>query len=228
MKKTVLWICILVGVLGVIAFVLGIAAEAKHNKADEVRMDESGRCIYPRSPAFVMGVIAALALMMAQILINVAAGCLCCGRHVHYQAPLNTTIAIICLVLSWVSFIIAFSVLLAGAALNDQHNEEESFLSTYCYVVKTGVFAGGAVLSLVTVTLGIIYYIIASAVKSSAAWMHENQGVAMTQPQSVPINAQPVFVPENIYTQYYENPQYYDGSGQHTRPEAHRQNSTWR
>ncbi|GLJ23826.1 hypothetical protein SUGI_0452480 [Cryptomeria japonica] len=213
-----------------IAFVLGIAAEAKHNKADEVRLNESGRCTYPRSPAFAMGVVAALALMMAQLVTNVAAGCLCCGRHVHYQAPLNTSIAIICLILSWVTFIISFSVLLAGAALNDQHNEDEAFFSTYCYVVKTGVFAGGAVLSLVTVVLDIIYYTIASAVKNSAAWMHENQDVSMTQSQSGTQNTQPVFVPENAYTQYYENPQYMEGSQQINRPALAdpRQSSTWR
>ena len=32
MKKSVQWICILVGVLGLIAFVLGVAAEAMHTK----------------------------------------------------------------------------------------------------------------------------------------------------------------------------------------------------
>eukprot|EP01018_Ginkgo_biloba_P019647 Gb_19285 [translate_table: standard] len=101
MKKSVLWICILVGVLGVIAFVLGIAAEVKHTKADEVKRTNSGRCIYPRSPALAMGVLAALALMMAQIIVNVAAGCICCGTYAPYHSPTNTTIAITCLVLSW-------------------------------------------------------------------------------------------------------------------------------
>lgn len=180
-----------------IAFVLGVAAEAMHTKADQVRVTESGRCIYTRSPAFTMGVIATLTVMMAQIILNVAAGCLCCEAHAHYQSPLSTAIAITCLVLSWISFIVAFFLLSAGVALNDEQNDE-SYFSSYCYV-KTGVFAGGAVLSLVAVTLGIAYYIVSSSVKSSSAWMHQNRGIDMTQPPYGPSNAEPVFVPENIY-----------------------------
>ena len=70
-------------------------------QADQVRVTESGRCIYTRSPAFTMGVIATLTVMMAQIILNVAAGCLCCGAHAHYQSPLSTAIAMKSLVLSW-------------------------------------------------------------------------------------------------------------------------------
>lgn len=223
MKKSVQWICILVGVLGLIAFVLGVAAEAMHIKADQLRVTQSGRCIYTRSPAFTMGVIATLTLMMAQIILNVAAGCLCCGTHAHYQSPLSTTIAITCLVLSWIAFIIAFFLLSAGVALNDEHNEE-SYFSSGCSV-KTGVFAGGAVLSLVAIALGIAYYIVSSSVKISAAWMHQNRGIDMTQPQYGPSNAEPVFVPENIYAQFHENPQYYNGLEQTAPPVGEIQNS---
>lgn len=220
------WICILVGVLGLVAFVLGVAAEAVHTKADQVRVTQSGECIYPRNPAFTMGVIATLTLMMAQIILNVAAGCLCCGTHVHYQSPLSTTIAIACLVLSWITFIIAFCLLSAGVALNDEHNQE-SYFSSDCSV-KTGVFAGGAVLSLVAITFGIAYYIVSSNVKSSAAWMHQNRGINMTQPRYGPSNAEPVFVPENIYAQYHENPQYYNGLEQMAPPAGELQNSFWK
>jgi len=212
--------------LGFIAFVLGVAAEAMHTKADEVRMTQSGRCIYTHSPAFTMGVIATLTLMMAQIILNVAAGCLCCGTHAPYQSPLSTTIAIICLVLSWITFIIAFLLLSAGVALNDDHNEE-SYFSSNCSL-KTGVFAGGAVLSLVAVTLGIAYYLVSSSVKSSAALMHQNRDIDMTRPWYGPSNAEPVFVPENIYAQYHENPQYYNGLERTTPSAGELQNSFWK
>eukprot|EP01018_Ginkgo_biloba_P005096 Gb_13562 [translate_table: standard] len=106
-----------------------------------------------------------------------------------------------------ITFVIAFVLLLAGAALNDEHNEDARTFGDYCYVVKSGVFAGGGVLSLATVTLGIIYYITAAAVKNSAAWGPQNQSIAMAQPQYGQSNSQPVFVPEHVYPQYTESQQ---------------------
>eukprot|EP01018_Ginkgo_biloba_P019646 Gb_19286 [translate_table: standard] len=131
-------------------------------------------------------------------------------------------------VLRMITFVIAFLLLLAGAALNDQHNEDESFFANYCYAVKTGVFAGGGVLSLVTVTFGIIYYIVSSTLKNAAAWRHQNQGIAMAQPQYGPSNAQPIFVPENVYAQYHENPQYYSDSQHPPPPVGQVQSSYWK
>ena len=46
--------------------------------------------------------------------------------------------------LSRFTFVIAFLLLLTGAALNDQHGDESAYFNYYCYVVKPGVFAGGA------------------------------------------------------------------------------------
>jgi hypothetical protein len=125
-----------------------------------------------------------------------------------------------------IAFIIAFFLLLAGVALNDEHNEE-SYFSSGCSV-KTGVFAGGVVLSLVAIALGIAYYIVSSSVKISAAWMHQNRGIDMTQPQYGPSNAEPVFVPENIYAQFHENPQYNNDLEQTAPPVGELQNSFWK
>ena len=56
---------------------------------------------------------------------------------------------------------------LIGAALNYKHGEESLYCGDYsCYVVKRGVFAIAAVLSLVTVGLGILSYIKAERAKN--------------------------------------------------------------
>ncbi|KAF8380773.1 hypothetical protein HHK36_028267 [Tetracentron sinense] len=103
------------------------------------------------------------------------------------------------------TFVIAFLLLLTGAALNDQHGEESMYFGNYCYVVKPGVFAGGAVLSLVCVALGILYYLTLSSAKSQEnPWggpsIPNQGGIAMGQPQ-FPLQStqQPVFVPEDTY-----------------------------
>ena len=110
------------------------------------------------------------------------------------------------------TFVIAFLLLLTGAALNDQHGEESMYFGNYyCYVVKPGVFAGAAVLSLASVTLGILYYLtLSSAKERNDPWpgpVAPNQaqvggGIAMGQPQfppQNPPNQDPVFVHEDTY-----------------------------
>ena len=107
------------------------------------------------------------------------------------------------------TFVIAFLLLLTGAALNDQHGDESAYFNYYCYVVKPGVFAGGAMLSLASVALGIIYYLtLTSAKNGDSLWGNPstpNQGgIAMGQPQIPPGLAQsstqdPVFVHEDTY-----------------------------
>lgn len=103
------------------------------------------------------------------------------------------------------TFVIAFLLLLTGAALNYQHGEESIYFGNYyCYVVKPGVFAGGAVLSFASVTLGILYYLtLTSAKYNTTLWgsSASNQGdIAMGQPQFPPQNSQgPVFVHEDTY-----------------------------
>lgn len=104
------------------------------------------------------------------------------------------------------TFVIAFLLLLTGAALNDQHGEENMYFGNYyCYVVKPGVFAGAAVLSLASVVLGIIYYITITSTKAgSDSWAGHaapNQpGIALGQPQFPQhVPQDPVFVHEDTY-----------------------------
>ena len=104
------------------------------------------------------------------------------------------------------TFVIAFLLLLSGAALNNQYGEETMYFGNYyCYVVKPGVFAGGAVLAFASVTLGILYYLtVVSAKKSNDPWQNHPvsnlSGIVMGQPQFAPQSTrEPVFVHEDTY-----------------------------
>lgn len=199
MEKKVLVICIIVGFLGLLTAVLGFAAEAKRIKISDVQITNRDTCSYPRSPAFALGSFAGLTLVIAQIIINTAAGCICCKKR-PVPTRSNWTMALVCLVFSWITFVIAFLLLLTGAALNDQHGKETMYFGTYCYVVKPGVFSAGAVLSLATVALGIVYYNLLSSAKTMEPWgTHQNHGIAMAQPEIPPQSTQPVFVHEDTY-----------------------------
>lgn len=199
MEWKAIGICFAVGFLGVLAAALGFAAEATRIKVSDVSLSTPDTCSYPKSPALALGLTSALALVSAQIIINTAAGCICCKKDPHPSAS-KWTIALVCFVISWVAFIIAFLLLLTGSALNDQSGKQQMYFGDYCFVVKPGVFAGGAVLSFASATLGIIYYVALSSSKSGESWgPNNNQGIAMAQNPCPPQSMQPVFVHEDTY-----------------------------
>ncbi|KAM0945697.1 putative modifying wall lignin-1/2 [Dioscorea sansibarensis] len=197
MERKVVLVCGAVGFLGLLSAALAFGAEATRVKVrvSDVETTSSGDCIYPKSPASALGLTAAMALLVAQLIINIVAGCVCCKRHQN-SSNSNWTLALISLTVSWITFSIAFLLLLAGAALNDQRAQQ----NLYCYVVKPGVLAGGAVLSLATVSLGIIYYVSLSTFNTTNTLQsNQSQGIAMVQPEIPLQSTEPVFVHEDTY-----------------------------
>ncbi|MCL7037631.1 hypothetical protein MKW94_014655 [Papaver nudicaule] len=129
-------VCVTVGFLGLLAFSLGLSAEIKRIKVSDVTFTSYHECTHPRSVAFALGLTASLSLIIANVIINVSAGSFCC-------------------LLS-----LAVLLLLAGTSLNDYKSSKGStIVGTKCYLVKPGVFVGGAVVSLVNVATGIVYYL---------------------------------------------------------------------
>ncbi|KAL1195443.1 Protein DESIGUAL 2 [Cardamine amara subsp. amara] len=206
MERRKVVMCVLLSILGLLSAVTAFAAEATRVKRSQVKFvvsDSTRQCFYSRSPAYNLGFASALFLMMAQIIVSVASGCLCC-RKGPAPSRSNWIIALICFIVSWFTFVTAFLLLLTGAALNAEHTEETVNADTYfCIIVKPGVFSTGAVLSLVTITLGIVYYLCLNSNKPNVATttMAANQGsgIAMGQPQIPERVEDPVFVHEDTY-----------------------------
>nr|ACU19954.1 unknown [Glycine max] len=201
MEKKVLILCCVVAFLGLLSAATSFGAEATRIKVSQVHFVAPNQCTYPRSPALPPGLTAALALMLSQIIINVGTGCVCCRKNSQIPDS-NWKVALVCFVLSWLTFVIGFLLLLTGAALNDQRGEESVYFGYYyCYVVKPGVFTGGAILSLASDAFGILYYISLTERKNGSQYPYPNQGViAMAQPQIPSQTSQePVFVHEDTY-----------------------------
>ncbi|KAG6488461.1 hypothetical protein ZIOFF_049704 [Zingiber officinale] len=168
-------------------------------KASDVEQTRQFRCTYPKSPALALGLLSAFALIVAQVIINTVAGCICCTKHPRPSGN-NWMVALICFITSWVSFVLAFLLLLTGVALNDRRTlERRYFDNDECYVVKPGVFAGGAVSSFTSVALAIVYYVALSSKNAQTGSSRQNQGIVMGYPQVAPTQATPVFVHEDTY-----------------------------
>ncbi|KAG8487180.1 hypothetical protein CXB51_020822 [Gossypium anomalum] len=175
--------CFVVALLGMISAGAGFAAEVTRVKASQVKLDSFRQCSYPQSPALVFSIISAATILMAQIIINVATGCFCCIRR---TAEPHLTKAFCFYIISWITFIIGMGLLLAGAALNDKHDEViVKNGGYYCYVIKPGVFATGAVFAAVSSIFGVFYYqTLNSKEKGTSNVEIPNQGgIVMAQPQ---------------------------------------------
>lgn len=205
MERKVLVVCSVVGLLGLLSVATAFAAEATKIKGSQVQVISDTQCSYPRTPALGLGQTAVISLLLAHVIINASSGCICCTRRPQPPTP-NWNIALLCFCVSWFTFVIAFLLLLTGTVLNSKHGVQSMYFSNYyCYVVKPGVFSGGALLSAATVVLGIVYYLKLKGAKSSSATSIPNQGstgIAMGQPQ-MPETSQatqdPVFVHEDTY-----------------------------
>ncbi|KAJ7537162.1 hypothetical protein O6H91_12G100900 [Diphasiastrum complanatum] len=207
MQGSALLICGSIALLGIISAALGFVAEATHIQADQVK-NINGQCIYPKSPALVLGVIAAFAILLAQVLSNLTGGCICRNRGLNgtYMSNSSRSVGILCLVMSWITFFNAFVLLLAGASLQIQDQITHFWSNRDCLVVKPGVFAGGAILALATAILGIIYYLITCDIKK-ATYVAPQPGIAFGQTYGFQ-NGPPL--PQGYQHQppYFQNPQY--------------------
>jgi len=190
MKKSGFLVCLVVGFLGLLAAVLDFVAEAKRVRDFKVIEEPNNRinfptCGHPKSHSVALGITSALVLLVAELLVIAAAGCVCCCGS-PYQSTCKRIIAIICLLFSWVTLVFSIGLLLFVIIFKDHHTiRVASFGDYYCTTTKSGFYLGGAVLALVTVTLGIIYYILTSEGKRLKKRVPTPmQNIPMAQPYS--------------------------------------------
>ncbi|XP_056683753.1 uncharacterized protein [Spinacia oleracea] len=135
-----------VGFLGSAAAVLAFVAGTTRIKASNVSITTLGECKYPRSPAIILGYIAALLTLITQIAI-------CVVFRLAYRRRNNTNTksrspfgAILCFILSWVGSGIGIGFLLSGAKLSGR---QEFVVSTgHCYTLKHNLFKAGGFMAL--------------------------------------------------------------------------------
>ncbi|XP_057526184.1 uncharacterized protein LOC130805428 [Amaranthus tricolor] len=117
---------------------------------------DDGSCVYPRSPASVLCVFAAIFLFTAQIIISVGANCFCCCG-VRCVSRCTTIASLILFVLSWVSFFKAFVQFIGTAILNNSNYLSRKH-STTCYVETRRLIFRAAIWCIITLILSLSSY----------------------------------------------------------------------
>ncbi|KAI3859776.1 hypothetical protein MKW98_011593 [Papaver atlanticum] len=184
MERRVL-ICIVVCFLGLLSAALAFGAEFKRKKLSEIDFYASGKCTYPRTPAFALGLTAFLVLIIAHAIINAASGC-------NFRNKLCSAPIAFCALFSWCMSAFASIYLIQGSLVNDRHTMDV----LYYEVVEPWIFAKGAMLGLISVIAGVVYYLTISSIKHMNQIVTpvnaDNPGIiAMAQPQVPAQMAQP-------------------------------------
>jgi hypothetical protein len=218
--REIFWVLVFL-ILGLVAAGFAFAAQAKRIKPDQVML-VNNQCIYPHTPAFAYAIVAAVALLVAHILVNILAGCICCDRGPSgYTIPYGgkRSVAMINFFLAWIAFLNGFTSLVAGASLNSPNRDSTQWTGHNCYVVGPWLFIIGGLLSIATVIFGANYYLLATKIRNEV-WptglpQQRQDGIAMGQPvygsQQPPYGAQPYGFGQQGYPQqadaYPQGPQ---------------------
>ncbi|CAM0955360.1 unnamed protein product [Alopecurus aequalis] len=205
MDRTMTIVLAVVGSLGLLSAILGFSAEGtKLTFSDLYWFD--GLCYYPQNPSLALGVCAAIFLLIAQVTFAVVGGCCGCCKSRAVPSETNRVIGLVCAIVSWIAAVIAFSLLVDGVASNAVGERETTTLGL-CYVLKDGIFAGAAVLTLAATALGLTSYVLLRKQPDAAAPKAGGEqlpaGIAMGQPQ-FPQQSPP---PQGNYPQYSPPPQ---------------------
>ncbi|CAI9288933.1 unnamed protein product [Lactuca saligna] len=202
MESKAVGFCAVVAVLGIIAAATGFAGEITRVKASEVYI-LGNACVYPSSPALALGIVAAVFTIIARVYISVTFGGCSCFRNDPNSTPISKLLG----VLSWVASVIAVILLLAAAGLNNREGGQvDSYGYFTCYVVKPGIFAAGAILSLVSAAFGIAAYV---TLVPAATQTTVNPAVAFPMGPNVdPEKGGVPFPPQQYPPQQYPQQQY--------------------
>ncbi|KAL2921518.1 hypothetical protein RDABS01_013009 [Bienertia sinuspersici] len=179
-------VCIFAGVLGLIAAVMGFAAEGTRIKAKQVGFTAAGTCVYPNSPSMALGIVAAIILLIEQILISGATGCFCCrGTPTSCPSTCKGITGLVCFIFSWLVFVGAFVALISAAILNNGDTLAKSYtVDDHCPLNNSNFFIVAGVLCVVSVTLGLISYIaLISNDKKTISRGGDEHGIATAKPQ---------------------------------------------
>ncbi|KQJ96140.1 hypothetical protein BRADI_3g21250v3 [Brachypodium distachyon] len=173
MKKGMVVATVVVGVLGLITVILGIAGAASSGRACE---SEDGA-----TPGVGCGVVASLLALATQIVASAATGCCGCCRTWSIPSEAKRIVAIVLSTFSWFLAIIAVILFMVAAILS---TSTDVSTGGKCVSDGTGPFVAATILFIITVVFQVVSYILlqATTAASSTKPLGQESGIAMGNP----------------------------------------------
>ncbi|KAM0021673.1 putative modifying wall lignin-1/2 [Helianthus debilis subsp. tardiflorus] len=175
------FVCLLIIVMDLTAGILGIQGEVAQNKVQNLRVWII-ECRDPSYEAFKLGFAALVLLTFAHAIANLFGGC-----HVVWSKPemdrasSNKQLAMASLILSWITLIIGFWMLIAGVLANSSSRKS-------CGVSNHRYLSIGGIACIIHGMFAVSYYISATAVVKEEKKLNPHgpvmnpQGLPMQQP----------------------------------------------
>ncbi|XP_004509494.1 protein MODIFYING WALL LIGNIN-2 [Cicer arietinum] len=163
-KFTLILLFIISLSLGLISFILCIAAEIKRNKEEDLRWNGKF-CYLPTSKAFGLGIATLVSLFFAHIIGNFVLVRNFYSRRKSISQFKMPSIAKILFLISWFSYGIVVILLIAATNMSRRQVYGKGWLNGECYIVKGGTYSASAIL--IFVTIGSINASAFSTLKSS-------------------------------------------------------------
>ncbi|KAI3680594.1 hypothetical protein L6452_35367 [Arctium lappa] len=152
------FVCLLIVVMDLTAGILGIQAEVAQNKVQNLRV-WIFECRDPSYQAFKLGFASAVLLAFAHAIANLFGGCHCVWSKPELdRATSNKQLAMASLVLSWITLVIGFSMLIAGVMANSSSRKS-------CGVSNHRYLSIGGIACIIHGMFAVSYYISATAVE---------------------------------------------------------------
>ncbi|XP_071696664.1 protein DESIGUAL 2-like [Rutidosis leptorrhynchoides] len=158
-------VCLLIIAMDLTAGILGIQAEIAQNKVQNLRMFIF-ECRDPSYQAFKLGFIAAVLLAFAHAIANLFGGChFVSSKPELDHATSNKQFAMASLILSWITLIIGFGLLIAGVMANSSSRKS-------CGVSNHRYLSIGGIACFIHGMFAVSYYISATAVEKEEKKLH--------------------------------------------------------
>ncbi|XP_031129193.1 uncharacterized protein LOC116030947 [Ipomoea triloba] len=170
-KQTGILVCLLIMILDIAAGILGIQAEVAQNKVNNLKV-WIFECRDPSYQAFKLGLAATILLVLAQVISKLLGGCICIrSREELDQSSSNKQLAFASLVLQWLIFVIAFSILVMGTLANSRSRKS-------CGISHQHYLSVGGILCFIHGLFSVSYYIAATAAVQEEKKLNQQGGHA--------------------------------------------------
>ncbi|XP_016497680.1 protein DESIGUAL 2 [Nicotiana tabacum] len=168
-KNIGILVCLLLVILDVAAGILGIQAEVEQNKVSELKV-WIFECRDPSYEAFKLGLAATVLLVLAQVISNLLAGCICVQSQEELdKASSNKKLAFASFVFQWIIMGIAFALLVAGTMSNGKARKS-------CGISHHRFLSIGGILCFIHGLFSVSYYISATATIQEDKKLNHQQG----------------------------------------------------
>ncbi|TKY48775.1 hypothetical protein E2542_SST26197 [Spatholobus suberectus] len=151
-----IFLCLLLVIMDITAGILGIEAEIAQNKVKHLRL-WIFECKDPSHKAFMLGLIAAVLLALAHVIVNLLGGfnCLWSQQEVDKASP-NRQLSMASLILTWIVLAVGLSMLVIGTSSNKKSRGSCGFTHHHFLSI-------GGILCFVHGLVSVVYYVSATA-----------------------------------------------------------------